>query len=372
MLPHFHTLYLESTRRCNLDCPYCSTDSNSARTSEGELSFNEILHSVFEPALEIGTKHITFSGGEFLIRKDAFKLLDIANQMGFRISVVSNGTTLNMKVLNKLQSLLGANIFISLGINSFEARNKETRNKDINFTLKKIKMIQSLGIRINISVTMGMFNSEDFGDTLEHIRKMGLPFNRIPFVIRGRNAPHLIPDKETMKNKFHAALRETFHGCVSYTPFFLDPKTYFETSGQSEEANSVPTNPSIGCWCGSFYAINSEGDVSVCPLLLDHVSGGNVLDQNLESILNKSELFQKVVNRENLEGNCGKCKYRFTCGGCRALAFYKNGNTFGEDPTCFLDDLSPQELSVIEAETQKSFKNYTRMATIANSYYCPF
>lgn len=371
MLPHFHTLYLETTRACNLNCQYCSTGSNGSFKKEADLTIDQIVNRILVPAREIGTKNVSFSGGEFLLRMDALQLVAIANEMEFSISIVSNGSTLNRLKIKELQYILGDNLQISLGVNSFTSENKATRDKTSDFTMKKIQLLQEHGVNINLSVAIGQYNIESFMETVNKIRDLGLPFNRIPFVVRNCLNKELMYDAESMKRYFHPPLRNCFNGGVSYTPFFLSPEEYTRASGQTEKYDRIPTNPSIGCWCGSFYAINPEGDVSICPLLLDHVSGGNIIKDNLEDILTESAVFKRVLKRETLGGDCGKCQYRFTCGGCRAMAYYKTNDLFGEDPTCFLKNATDKEQSDMETETLKSFQNYVRMASVGASYTIP-
>jgi radical SAM protein with 4Fe4S-binding SPASM domain len=367
MLPLFHTLYFETTRNCNLNCQYCSTGSNTKK-KHIDITKDQIVKRIFEPAWDLGTNQIEFSGGEFLTRKDAFEILEIANKIGFKISVVSNGTILTDKVLTKLKTLLGDNILISLGVNEFSECNNSTRDYDSNKILELIKRIESFGITINMCVTVGKFNSKTFKDTIQTIDNLKLPYNRIPLVPRSYDCRDLMFDEKTMKEDINPVLRKYFRGYVSYVPFFLPPDVYESASSQNSSNNPVPTNPSIGCWVGSFYGINPEGEVAPCPLLLDHVSGGNVLKTNLKGILFESELFSKIVDRSNLKGKCKDCKYNYTCGGCRTMAFYKTGDIFGEDPDCFIDSLSEAELKQAEDETIKGFKNYNRMTKFANVF----
>ena len=155
MLPHFHTLYLETTRKCNLSCPYCSAGSNGKYDDSEDMSYDDILNRILYPAFKAGTKFISFSGGEFLLRKDAFDLLDQANKIGFTIGLASNGTTLNKKTVKKLKSLLGQNMIISLGINSFDRENEKTRERSFKRTVAIIDLMRENNIRINISITTG-------------------------------------------------------------------------------------------------------------------------------------------------------------------------------------------------------------------------
>lgn len=371
MLPHYHTLYLETTRKCNLSCPHCSTGSNGKYDGSENMSYDDILSRILYPAFQAGTRFLAFSGGEFLLRKDAFDLLDQAKKIGFSIGIASNGTTLNEKTVKKIKSLLGNKVIISLGINSFDGDNEKTRDRSFKRTVEIIGLLGKNNIRINISIVTGEFNKHTFEDTVKKIKNLKLPFNRIPFVPRNSESHHLMLNKNTLRKYFHPVLRREFKGCTSYHPFFLSGEAYKRICGQSEKEDVVPTNPSIGCWVGSFYAINPEGEVSPCPLLSDHLSGGNVLKEDLQEILMESKLFKRIIQRDKLEGKCGSCKFRFTCGGCRAMAYYQTGNVFAEDPNCFLEDLTESELKAMEKETEGSFKNYVRMASLGGMFKSP-
>jgi hypothetical protein len=50
------------------------------------------------------------------------------------------------------------------------------------------------------------------------------------------------------------------------------------------------------------------------------------------------------------------------------MAYYHKGDVFGEDPTCFIEDLTPAELENLEKQTRKHFRNYVRMDEISKSF----
>jgi AdoMet-dependent heme synthase len=367
MLGKFHTLYFEATRNCNFSCPYCSTGS-SAEKHYDDLSFDAIKTRILEPAYQLGTRLIDFSGGEFLLRSDAFDILKLAHKMGFQIGIASNGSTLSDKILQKLKDTLGENLIISLGVNSFDYINKETRTVSTDYTLKILEKLRTYNINVNISVTIGEYNKKVFKTTVENIASLSLPFNRIPWVPRSVNDKSLMFTKESLRDYFHPVLHQYWNGQVSYIPCMLPEAFYESVSGQDLSIDNIPLNPSVGCWVGAYYAINPEGEVAPCPMFLDHVTGGNVMKTPLEEILFQSDLFTRIVQRDKLEGKCGSCRYKYTCGGCRVMAYYYTGNVFAEDPTCFIDELSEDEISQIESKTIKSFKNYLRMAKFGNLY----
>ncbi|HBX51859.1 MAG: hypothetical protein A2275_13930 [Bacteroidetes bacterium RIFOXYA12_FULL_35_11] len=374
MLPYFHTLYLEATRTCNFACDNCSSGSHLKEKWKGvsELSYDDICNRILIPAFNIGTRYIEFSGGEFLLRKDALDLLEFASKNNFVIGIASNGTTLNDSKIKILKQLLGDNLLISLGVNSFkDLENKKTRDVETNKVLDVIQRLETHHVRMNICVTMGKHTADDFAETIKKIRELKLPHNRIPYSPRNSCNYDLMFDKKILKEKLHPSLRKYFHGYVSFVPFFLNPDAHAKYSGQTNAEYNVPTNPSVGCWCGSFYSVTPDGEVAPCPLLGDHVSGGNVLKTDLKEILFESDIFKKIVRRNEFSGKCGKCKYNFTCGGCRTMAYFQGNDLYGEDPTCFIDELSEEELHAMEIEFEAQFRNYVRMAKFGGMYQTP-
>ncbi len=367
----FGILYFESTRRCNLNCPYCSTGSNQNNKVFADLSLDQIQRRILKPAIELGTRVVNFSGGEFLLRQDAMELLRISREMGFSLSMATNGILLDESKLDEILEAAGPDIVISFGINSFDADNPLTRETEWEFVMSKVELLQRYHVRTNISITMGQFNKATFAETARRIADMGLPFNRIPFVPRSCNRHELMPDRTAMRQFFHPVLLKHYQGSSSYTPCFLDPADYENLSMQSLDDFPVPVNPPTGCWVGAYYAINPEGDVSPCPMFLDQVKASNILRQDLKEILFESDLFIRMLKREELGGKCGPCRFNKTCGGCRVLAYFRTGDPFGEDPLCFIDELSSGELEEMVKETSKSFRNYLRMVYFGGLYQPP-
>ena len=369
MLPLFHSIYLETTRKCNLSCAYCSTGSNLKDKNFGEeLTSDEIINLILKPAATLGSRFVVFSGGEFLLRNDSFYLLEEAQKMGYRIGIASNGTTLNQETINILKKILGNNLIISLGVNSFTPKNADTRDKDEDFVLETINLLKANNININISITIGQFNKDTFSQTVEMVKALGLAYNRLPYVPRNSLCTNQMLDKETLKACFHPVLNKYFNGFSSYHPLFLNECDYEKYSGQNSKTSKVPTNPSVGCWVGSYFAVTPEGEISPCPLFADQVTGGNIRNMPLKEILFESTLFSQITNRQLLKGQCHSCKYNFTCGGCRVMAYFKSGDMLAEDPTCFIKDLNEEELSQIEKQTAKSFRDYVRMAGVGGLF----
>ncbi len=111
--------------------------------------------------------------------------------------------------------------------------------------------------------------------------------------------------------------------------------------------------------------------MSVCPVLLDVLSAGNVREKPLDRLVRESPLFAELLDRSKLKGKCSICRYQYTCGGCRAMAYFHTGDYMGEDPTCFFDPVDKNTVSEHEEETNRMFKKYLMIARYVGLYRRP-
>lgn len=373
----FSALYFEATRRCNLHCPVCMTGSNDpvrVRASQrDELSFEEIRDRVLLPAKRLGVRAIGWSGGEFLLRKDALRLFRLTAELGYKCNICSNCELLDRDRLEQIKDATGGNVSIAVGLNSVAEDNDWSRNAEAQRTLEVLDLCDQLKIDRHVIITIGKYNAESFERTVEFLVKRRISYNRSPLVARGSGGQHFADqgfDRDDLRDSFHPALRRYVNGYVSYTPFFLSPELHAEVSGGACNGN-VPQNPPIGCWVGNWLALNAEGELSVCPVLLDTLSAGNVRDKPLDRLVDESPLFAALTDRSKLKGRCGRCRYQYTCGGCRAMAYYHSGDYLGEDPTCFFEPRDRSTVSEHEHETNRLFKKYLIVARYAGFYQRP-
>ncbi len=80
-------LGLEVTRRCNASCSYCSV----CEAPDDDMPL-EVLLSLLTEAYAAGSRIVSFSGGEPLLRKDIEEIINHAFCLGFLIRLNTNGT----------------------------------------------------------------------------------------------------------------------------------------------------------------------------------------------------------------------------------------------------------------------------------------
>ncbi len=81
-----------------------------------------------------------------------------------------------------------------------------------------------------------------------------------------------------------------------------------------------------------FVFVSHIGDVYPSGFL--PLRAGNVKQQSLGEIYEKSPLFVSLRDSSNLTGKCGHCEFRDLCGGSRARAWATTGDVFASDPFC--------------------------------------
>jgi radical SAM protein with 4Fe4S-binding SPASM domain len=338
-----------------------------------ELSFEEIRDLVLVPAKHLGVLAIGWSGGEFLLRKDAFDLFRLTVELGYQCKLCSNGELLTRERLRAIKDATGGKVTIALGLNSIDEKNAWSRDATPDRTLEVLELCEELKIDRHVIITIGKYNTETFENIVDYLVKRRISYNRSPLVARGSGCESFREQafsRDDLQQKFHPALRRHVNGYVSYTPFFLSPELHEQVSGGARNG-TVPHNPPIGCWVGTWLTLNAEGDVSVCPVLLDVLSAGNVRDKPLDRLVNESELFAALLDRSQLKGRCARCRYQYTCGGCRAMAYFHTGDYMQEDPTCFFDPVDKTTVSEHEEETNRFFKKYLIVARYVGLYQRP-
>jgi len=87
------------------------------------------------------------------------------------------------------------------------------------------------------------------------------------------------------------------------------------------------------CGAGRIYAaIEPNGDVTPCVYM--PIKVGSLREQDFEEIWSSSPILLRLRDRDSFEGPCGKCGYRYVCGGCRARAYAYTGRVTAPDPGC--------------------------------------
>lgn len=177
------------TNKCNLNCLYCG---RSKIAPEGEMSADQ-ARLVIDQLNLLGTKVISFTGGEPLLRQDLPEIINYAAAKRISVSINTNGT-LFLERLKELGNL--SSIRFSLDgdrdVNDY-IRGKGTYEKVVN----AIKSAKQIGIKPCIITVISKYNISNIGfliNLAEQLR-VGIIFQPVTLTLLNSSIanPH-IPD----------------------------------------------------------------------------------------------------------------------------------------------------------------------------------
>jgi radical SAM protein with 4Fe4S-binding SPASM domain len=329
-----------------------------------ELTAEEAQKLVLDEVRKISSKvAVAFSGGEFLMREDALELLEYNTCLGQWSFINTCGSLLTGEMISDIKQATKGRIILVFSIDSLKTDGSGvTREGSVAFLEEKTQLCRDADIPYFFIVTISKNNLDELEDVFEYVTRDNIPVLRSPFVPRGRGAEyrHLMFDREDMQKTIHPVLRSHFLSYISFVPFIAAPKMFGKHWLKSRIAIKQ-----LGCQAGRGYAgISAEGDVAPCVHLLDSQAVcGNIRKTPLSEIVRDHAVFKGLRSRKPLMGKCGTCRYKQTCGGCRALAFHTNGDVFAEDPTCFIDALSKEERAEYEEIQNRNLAEFANFIT---------
>jgi radical SAM protein with 4Fe4S-binding SPASM domain len=341
------------THNCNLSCKHCY--SNSGATRETELTTEEALEVVDQLA-DAGVIALAFSGGEPLSRKDFFEVASHAAKRGLYVSVATNGTLLTKKNVRKLKQ---AKInYVEVSIDGATAETHDSfRGVPSAFdkAVTGLKNCVEEDLCACIATTATKSNLAEMPEILDLAEEIGAErFTYFNFIPTGRGKEHYDQDlSPEEREKLMLYLLDRMSKGYKVTILTTAPqlaRVALQCQGPGDEATmsmahmqtvkvskkALPLADFIGgCGAGRLYcSLSPQGDVHPCVFLPINV--GNLKKEKFGDVWLNSKLFNALRDRDNLKGACGKCDYKYICGGCRARANAYKKDIMASDVGCIL------------------------------------
>ncbi|MEW5807717.1 MAG: radical SAM protein [Acidobacteriota bacterium] len=344
------------TRRCNLRCIHCYTDSENISYS-GELNTEE-ARALIDDLAQFSIPALLFSGGEPLMRKDLFDLVKYARSSGIRPVLSTNGTLIDERVAEKLKD--SGFIYVGISLDGIEMANDRFRGVEGAFSkaVRGFRNCVNIGQKVGLRLTLTRQNFCDLNGIFDFIEEENI--NRACFyhlVYSGRGTSMLEDDLT------HGQSREAMDIIIERTADFCrrglnreiltvdnhcdGVYLYFKLREEDPEraekvmkllkwngGGTYSSGVGIGC-------IDFLGNVHPDQFWMSYTLG-NVRDRKFSEIWMDvgDPLMAGLKNRKGiLKGRCGKCIWKDACGGsmrARAYAIYKD--PWMEDPACYLTD----------------------------------
>ena len=162
-------LLWELTTCCNLDCEFC----HRTKPYKYGLSIDEISKLI--PVLhEIGVSEIIISGGEPLVRKDIFDIIDLLAKEGFALDLCTNAYAIDETIASELR-LRFSEISVSLDSVTEDIHNN-MRNKGDAYkkTIEGIKCLLREGISVHVTVLINEVSISHMERTITFLHSIGI------------------------------------------------------------------------------------------------------------------------------------------------------------------------------------------------------
>ncbi|MDP2743922.1 MAG: radical SAM protein [Dehalococcoidia bacterium] len=342
------------TRRCNLHCVHCYSDSEG-RLYGDELSSEEGRRFLRDLA-EFGVPVVLFSGGEPLFRKDIFEMASFAREQGLRIALSTNGTLISEDMAQRIARTGFAEVGIS--VDGLGEMNDRFRGQPGAFeaALRGIRYCLQAGQRVSLRFTLTGYNYRDVPLIFDLVEREGIPrvcFYHLAYSGRGQGlAEEDISHEETraVLDLIMERTRQLHHGGEAreiltvgnhadgiYLYLKLKESQPRRAAEVWELLQSNGGNNS-GVRIG---AVDNLGEVHADQFSW-HRSFGNVRQRKFGDIwLDTSDPIMRGLKDRKalLKGRCPSCRFLTVCNGnLRVRAEAMQGDVWAEDPACYLTD----------------------------------
>lgn len=324
-------LFLEVTQRCNAFCDHCGSRCDSKKREElSAEDFKAVLDLV---ARKLGTKGIMLNvtGGEPLMRKDLFEIVEHAANIGFSWGLVTNGMLITDDIIEKFKETNMKTITISL--DGMKETHEHFRHVEGCFD-RIIEVIQKLKEanfveHIQVTFVATKNNLKELPDLYRLLTMLGIDSLRVSNIDpigRACDNENLLLEREDYEYLFEFIQRHS----NSSLPVIWSCTHYFGNTNDTLD----PTGRKFACFTGIHTAsILYNGDIFGCPNIprRPELIQGNILKDDFVDVWENK--FQIYRNPERTRGKeCEDCEnWRF----CRGDSFHNFDFDKMEPKYCF-------------------------------------
>jgi len=324
----------ESTKACKFACLHCRAEAQT-QPDPGELTTKEAKDLISQIA---GEKRLfIITGGDPLLRKDIFQIIEYANDSGLRVALALSGSKVNQESAEKMKKSGVAHISFSLDGSNSEIHDTFRGIKGAyDRTIKNISYIKKAELPFNILTTVTKYNYRDVWKIQVLVEKLGASMWDLFMLVptgRGKVEMEITPlEYEKLMKEFYVRSQKTKIP-IKMTCAPQYQRVMKQNKNKPNVTSSRHKMIQHGCMAGNGYCfISHKGDICGCGFL--PVSAGNIKTNSLEEIYKKSILFNELRNKDLLKGKCGICEFKVVCGGCRARAYAIHKDHMAEDEYC--------------------------------------
>jgi AdoMet-dependent heme synthase len=304
--------HLDVTYRCNERCDHCYLEHDD----KGEMTAAEI-DTLLRQMAEAGVLFLTLSGGEPLVRRDCFEIIQRARQLMFNVKLKTNAVLIRQEQATRLRELGVKRIQISVYSHRSEVHDAITRLPgSLKRTTAAIRFLKSQGLNVTIANVLMRDNIRDSQGVQRLARELGATYTLDPTI-----TPMMNGDRSILRLRI---------GSDDLRDVFTTPDLVGNVEALCAPPPPVDESAMDGLSCGAGHTscyVSPYGDLFPCVQF--PLPCGNVRRETFQDIWKKSIALQEVRSiRARDLSTCSSCAHLNTCTRCPGLA-YMEGNMRG-------------------------------------------
>lgn len=299
----FNTVF-ELTSRCNLSCVHCY---QSRGTRDGLTG--AAVRSILEQLKEAGCLKLIFTGGEPTLRKDFRDIYREAHEMGFAVTLYTNGTLLGRETRSLLAARPPLAVEVSLYGAAPETHDRVTgKHGSFDAAVHNLRRMSEDGLPVVVKTVVMTLNYREQGRLRSLAEDLGAPLRSTFRIFAPADRDRSVVSLRLPEGDIRDLASKT-------SP---DPLR--------AEENETEPQESFLCHAGSdSCCVGSDGDVFPCTVLRWRC--GNLKTQSFHEIWNASPVLARwraVTERDY--PSCLACAFRDRCRFCPGMGFMEHGN----------------------------------------------
>ena len=321
----------ELTPRCNLDCRMCYIHrrENDAEALRGEASAREWL-ALAEECCREGTLLLLLTGGEPLLRPDFREIYTGCKRMGLMLSINSNATLIDEKMVDFLAADPPSRVNITLYGASGETYGALCGDPAAyERAVRAILALQSAGVLVKLNCSVTPYNRQDAEKIYAFAHEHQLPVQAASYMfppVRACEHGCYAPDRLTAAQ---AAAEKIRYDKSRFTPEELRERWSALLKGESvadpdNECQELPTER-IRCRAGSStFWVTWDRQLRPCGMMTEPKFF--VPELGFDRAWEETRAATDAIR---LPAECTGCKYKHACHACAAMCVSETGRFDG-------------------------------------------
>jgi AdoMet-dependent heme synthase len=303
---------IDLTYRCNERCVHCYLDHDD----HGEMTTGEIKKLLDELA-SAGVLFLTLSGGEILLRKDFFEILEYARGLSFCVKLKTNAILIREAEAERIRTLNVDSIQVSIYSHRPEIHDAITKVPgSLKRSLAAIRFLKAQELKVIVADVLMRQNAADYPRVRALASELGAEFTLDPTITPKMDGDRSILGLNAGETALHQVFRD--QDLVGNVEEFCAPPS----KAGADDFEVLPCSAGhTACY------ISPYGDVYPCVQF--PLPSGNVRRTPFLEIWRHSKALQEVRSiRVGDLTSCSHCDHLTSCTRCPGLA-YMEGNMRG-------------------------------------------